>query len=77
MERKSVLMDGIINIVKVPPLPKGICRFSAMPMKIAKAFFTEIEKKFSNLFWNCERPKITKATLQKKSRAGEITVPDF
>ena len=76
MERYIVLMDDIINIVKMTILPKVIYRFSAISIKILMAFFTELEQMILIFAWKHKRPQIDKTILKKENKAEGIMLPD-
>ena len=65
---------GRINIMKTTILPNAIYTFSAIPIKLPMAFFTQLEQKILQCVWKQKTPN-RKAVLRKKSKNQKNQAP--
>ena len=74
---KQCSWNGRTNIVKMNILPTTIYSLNAVPIKMPRVFFRELEPTLSQFVWKSKKPSIAKAILKKKNGTAEISLPDF
>jgi len=63
--------------VKMTRLPKAICRFDVIPIKIAMAFSTKLEQIILKFLWKHKRFQIAKTIFGKEEQSYRYHAPWF
>lgn len=63
---------GRFNSVKMSILPKLICKFNALPIKIPKGFLMELDMLILKFIWKRKYTEIAKIFLKKTMGRGAL-----
>lgn len=66
-----------LNTVRLTILPKFICGFNTIPVKIPGDFFKGVDKLIMNSRWKCKRHRLANTVLPQSNKVEELTCFDF
>ena len=76
MKKYTMYLEGKNQYCEMSILLKWIYRFIAIPIKLPRAFFTELDQNFT-IYMETQKNWAAKAILRKKNVAGGIRFSDF
>ena len=72
-----MFLDWKNQYIENENITQTIYRFNAIPVKLPRAFLTELNQKFLQFVWKHKGSQIVKVILRKKNGVGEIRLPNF